>query len=300
MKTVAKIWLALVVFALAAPMYAENSSSSADLQTDAKTAPANTTAADEDFDNYKWRIDALWYYAMPSGTFSGKAEKVPIDLSKDLSFNSYSTFTGKVDWRFTRKNHLLVGVTPLYSSSKNVTLNREIIFDGVTYEAGAVISSKFDSTLWTPGYRYDIIRRNHGSLGIDAYMYLINSSASINGVGTINNSDGSSQTGTVKASGSLLAPIPVFGPSFYWYPMKHSPKLTVEGNLLGMYLFGYGNFLSTHGTLGYAFNPHWNVRFGYILSNRLSVHGTNDRIALDMTQQGPTVGIEFTGGHRNK
>ncbi len=300
MKTVGKIWLALVVFAIAAPMYAEDSSSSADLQADAKTAPAKTAGADEDFDNYKWRIDAMWYFAMPSGTFSGKAEKVPIDLSKDLSFNSYSTFTGKVDWRFTRKNHLLVGVTPLYSSSKNVTLNREIIFDGVTYDAGAVISSKFDSTLWTPGYRYDIIRRNHGTVGIDAYMYLIDSSASINGVGTITNSDGSTQTGTVKASGSLLAPIPVFGPSFYWYPMKQSPKLTVEGNILGMYLFGYGNFLSTHATVGYAFNPHWNVRFGYILSNRLSVHGTNDRIAMDITQQGPTVGIEFTGGHRDR
>jgi len=299
MKTVGKIWLALVVFALAAPMYAEDSSS-ADTQTDTKTAAAKTSAADQDFDNYKWRIDALWYYAKPSGTISGQAEQVPIDLSKDLSFNSYSTVTGKVDWRITHKNHLMLGVTPLYSSSKNVTLDRTIIFQGVTYEAGATISTSLHSTLWTPGYRYDIIRRNHGAVGIDAYMYLIDTSASINGTATISSSEGESQTATVKASGSLLAPIPVFGPSFYWYPMKESPKLTLEGNILGMYLFGYGNFMSTHATVGYAFNPHWNVRFGYILSNRLSVHGTSSRIALDMTQQGPTVGIEYTGGHRDR
>src|SRR5450755_2042428 len=158
MKTVARIWLALLVVAVAAPMYAEDSSS-ADAQTaaDAKTAATKTSAADEDFDNYKWRIDAAWYYAKPSGTFGGQGVNVPIDVSKDLQFNSYSTVTGKVDWRITRKNHLMLGVTPLYSSSKNRILDREITFQGVTYDAGATISTTLHSTLWSPGYRYDII-----------------------------------------------------------------------------------------------------------------------------------------------
>jgi len=54
--------------------------------------------------------------------------------------------------------------------------------------------------------------------------------------------------GAVSAEGSLLAPIPVFGPQFRYY-LTDSPRLFVEGNLLGMHLFGYGNFVSTADTI---------------------------------------------------
>ena len=40
----------------------------------------------------------------------------------------------------------------------------------------------------------------------------------------------------------IAGPIPVAGPDFRFYIL---PKLFVDGNLFGMYLFGYGNFVST-------------------------------------------------------
>jgi hypothetical protein len=53
----------------------------------------------------------------------------------------------------------------------------------------------------------------------------------------------------VSASGSLLEPIPVAGPDFRLY-LTNSPRVFVDGNVLGMYLFGYGNFISSAGDVG--------------------------------------------------
>lgn len=64
----------------------------------------------EEFDAYKLRVSAFLYYSNPSGDIQGSHDADMIDLQKDFSFNSYSTFTGKVDWKFTHKNHFyLVG-----------------------------------------------------------------------------------------------------------------------------------------------------------------------------------------------
>jgi hypothetical protein len=60
------------------------------------------------FDAYKLRVDAGFYY--PTGSLHGASDTESIDLSKDLGFNSYPTFSGKVDWKFTRKNHLYVSI----------------------------------------------------------------------------------------------------------------------------------------------------------------------------------------------
>jgi hypothetical protein len=49
----------------------------------------------EDFDTYKVRIDAVWYYINPSGDFRGTTETGSIDIQKDLGFKSYSTLLAK-------------------------------------------------------------------------------------------------------------------------------------------------------------------------------------------------------------
>jgi hypothetical protein len=47
----------------------------------------------------------------------------------------------------------------------------------------------------------------------------------------------------------LRAPLPVVGPDVRFYLLPNSSRLFVTGNLLGMYFLGYGNFLSTIGTM---------------------------------------------------
>ena len=68
----------------------------------------------------------------------------------------------------------------------------------------------------------------------------------------------------MSAKGSLLAPIPVAGPDYRIY-LTDSPRVFLEGNVYGMYFFGYGNFVSTTDVLGLTLNKHISLNAGYQL-----------------------------------
>jgi len=61
-----------------------------------------------------------------------------------------------------------------------------------------------------------------------------------------------------------------------------------------MYLFGYGNFVSTADDIGFSITKHLSVNAGYQLSSRLVVKNSasNNRIGLRLTQSGAIVGIQ--------
>jgi hypothetical protein len=243
-----------------------------------------------EFDSYRFRVAGFWFYSNPSGDIQGSNETGTIDLNKDLGFSSYSTFSGGVDWRFTRKNHLyLIGSS--YDQSRDTVLNRTIVFQGQTFEAGLSTHVQLSAPLIAPGYQYDIIRRRRGHFGLRAQIDLFNASASIAAAAQVTGSG--VQQEAVSAKGSLLAPIPVAGPEFRLY-LTDSPRLFVEGTVSGMYFFGYGNFISTVDDLGIAINRHLSVNAGYQLGSRLVVNNDaqSNRIGLRLTQSGAVVGLE--------
>ena len=130
------------------------------------------------------------------------------------------------------------------------------------------------------------IRRKRGHLGLAVQFDLFNTTAKISVAAQVTN-DGTHYD-AVSASGSLLAPIPVAGPDFRLYLTK-SPRLFVSANVLGMYLFGYGNFVPRPATLESLFlsispSP------GYQLGSHLVVNNTQDRIGLRLVQKGAVVG----------
>jgi hypothetical protein len=250
-----------------------------------RTVPARA----QDFDAYKVRLSGFWAYSTPSGSLQGSSDSGTINLQQDLGFNSYSTFVGKIDWKFTRKNHLYFAATP-FNSSRQTVLDRTIDFQGQTFVGGATIQSSLKSNLYAPGYQYDIIRRKRGHLGIGVQVDLFDASAKISVTPqTVNG--GQSET----ASASLLAPIPVGGPEFRLY-LTNSPRLFVEGNVYGMYFGGYGNFISTVDTVGWTLTKHLSANAGYQLGSRLVVtnNSSSDRIGLRLTQRGAVAGFELS------
>ena len=64
--------------------------------------------------------------------------------------------------------------------------------------------------------------------------------------------------------------------------------------MFGMYLFGYGNFVSTADNIGVTVNKHLSLNAGYQLGSRLTVNNDSkaDRLGLRLTQKGPIVGVE--------
>jgi hypothetical protein len=248
------------------------------------------TNSDEDFDSYKLRVSAFLFYSNPSGDIQGSHDADMVDLQQDFAFNSYSTFTGKLDWKFTHKNHFyLVGSD--YNQTRQVVLKRTITYQGQTFVVGATVRASLDAPEIAPGYQYDIIRRKRGHLGVGVQINLFDASASISAAAQVTG-DGTQQA-AATASGSLLAPIPVAGPDFRFY-LTNSPRVFVEGQVMGMYLFGYGNFVSTADDIGLSINKHLSVNAGYQLGSRLVVNdsASANRIGLRLTQSGAIVGLQ--------
>ena len=123
--------------------------------------PAVHGQDDAEFDSYKVRISAFWFYSNPTGTFQGSDDAASIGLQKDFGFNSYSTFTGKFDWKVTHKNHFyLIGSS--FDQTRQAVLTRTVTFKGQTYVAGLTTKANLSAPLIAPGYEYDFIRRKRG------------------------------------------------------------------------------------------------------------------------------------------
>ena len=258
------------------------------------TAAKSQAQSTEEFDNYHVKLGGFWVYATPTGTLQGSAstDLGPIDLVKDLHFENYSTFFGKLDWKFTHKNHLYVFGSRL-NSSKETVLTRTITFQGQTFVAGLTIQSSLNSPLYGLGYQYDIIRRRRGHLGLGVQFNIFDTTASIRAAAQVT-ADGVHHE-AVSASHSLLAPIPVAGPEFRYY-LTNSPRVFIDGQVYGMYLFGYGNYVSAWGNLGLTIAKHLSAKAGYQLGNRLVVNKdtSSGRIGLNLTEKGPTAGLELS------
>ena len=251
--------------------------------------PSLRAQSDADFDEYKVRITGFWFYSNPTGTLQDAITGDIISLHKDIAFSSYSTFSGKLDWKFTRKNHLyLVGAA--FDQSRQTVLQRTIGFQGQTFNVGVLTKANLSAPLIAPGYQYDISRRKRGHIGIAVQIDLFNANASLFAAAQVNTNNQ-----VISAKKSLLAPIPVAGPQFRFY-LTNSPRLFVEGNLYGMYLFGYGNFISTSADIGVTLTKHLSLNAGYQLGSRLNVNvdSKKDRLGLSLTQKGPIVGAEVS------
>jgi hypothetical protein len=258
------------------------------------TALALNASAQEasEFDSYKVKLTGDWVYSSPSGTFRGINDATGVDLQRDLRFNSYSTFVGKLDWKFTHKNHFYVMGIP-FNSSRDVVLNRTIVFQGQTFVVGLSVHASLNSPMYVFGYQYDIIRRRRGHLGLGVQANVFDTRASVKAAAQVTG-DGMHHA-AISASGSLVAPVPVAGPEFRLY-LTNSPRLFLDGNVYGMYFFGYGNFISAAGSLGLTLLRHLTVNAGYQMGSRLVINNdsSTSRIGLSMTQRGPLAGLQLS------
>jgi hypothetical protein len=234
---------------------------------------------------YKLRIDGEFWYANPTATVSGSSAQVPISFDKTFGFTDYSTFNANVDWHFKRKHHLFFAVSPNQTTRSEV-LQQTITFRDKTFLAGTSATGELRNYAFAPGYRYDIIHRPSGHLGILLQINLLDIKATI--TGTVLQLG---QVAVASASGSIFVPLPVGGPDIRYYFLNK--RLFVDGNVKGMYFFGYGNFVSTAGKVGFNFGHHVSAVGGYTLGSHLAIHGTSSRLDVRQTQKGPTAGLEF-------
>src|SRR5215467_4699587 len=96
-------------------------------------SPAFAQAPEQvDFDQYSVRVTGFWFQSSPTVSLEAGGHNGFIDFNHDFDFNEYSTFLGKLDWKFTRKNHLYFSAVP-FNQSSQVVLSHTITFRGQTY-----------------------------------------------------------------------------------------------------------------------------------------------------------------------
>ena len=243
-----------------------------------------------DLDNYRWRVDGSWWLTHPTGYFGLNGSNNYVNFNQDFGFQNNSTFTGKIDYRFRRKHHLLLNITPIYES-RTATLSRTIEFQGQTYNIGAEATANLRTWNVAPGYEYDIIRRDHGFLGLEVDVNLIDTRGALSAAASLNG-----QQAAASSSKSLFAPLPAVGPIFRWYPLRDSNRLSIDGSVRGMPFFGYGNYLQGQGEVNIGLTKHLMLHGGYQLGSRVSIHGSADQIAVKLTHAGPVAGLEYSFG----
>ena len=240
----------------------------------------------QELDDYKVRMSGVWWYPQNSGTIYSSGSQGSFNLQKDFGFTYYPTFSYQLDWRFKRKQHLLFGASVLDNSATRA-ITRTITFEGKTFTVGTQTTASIKTYSFSPGYQYDFIRRDHGYLALGTVFYLLDTKAGLTGVVNVNG-----QNATQTVSGSTFSPVPVIGPRARWYPLHASNRLSLDGYAQGMYFFGYGDIWSARGAVNFGIVRHLNLTAGYFLGSAVSVHGTNDRIGLELRQKGAIVGLE--------
>ena len=163
------------------------------------------------------------------------------------------------------------------TTRRRTPLNRTIMFGGQTFDVGAAVSASVNSINIAPGYQYDIIRRDHGFLGLEIDLNFIETTAKLALSGNVNGTGGA-----VSGSTTFWAPLPDFGLAGRWYPLQDSNRLSFGGSFRGMPFFGYGNYMTGRADVGVGLTKHLNVRGGYEMGSRLSIHGTADQIAVQV------------------
>jgi hypothetical protein len=243
-----------------------------------------------DLDNQKWRVEGNWWFTHPSGYLGLNGSNNYVNFNQDFGVGNTSTFSGKIDYRFRHRHHFLFTITPLYES-RTATLSRTIEFEGETFNLGAQATASLRTLNFAPGYQYDIIRRDHGFLGLELDINLVDQRASLSA-----SASAGGQGVAVSGSKSIFAPLPAVGPVFRWYPLHDSNRVSVDGSVRGMPFFGYGNFVSAQGGLNVGLKKGLMLRGGYQMGSRLSIHGTSDQVAVKVTHAGPTAGLEYSWG----
>lgn len=243
-----------------------------------------------DAEQYNLRVSGFWLYSYPNVTLEAAGHNGFIDFNHDFAFNQYSTFLGKADWKFTRRNHLYLSGAS-FNQSNEAVLNRTIIFRGQNFAVGATASGQLQARLYAPGYQYDILRGSRGHLGIGVQLNIFDTTGSIRAAAQAI-STGVHQT-AAAANASLLAPLPTIGPEFRFYLTKSS-RLFLNGQAYGMYFGGYGHFISTTDYLGVAVSKSLSINAGYAIGSQLKVKDTSSRMGINLVQKGPIVGLDVS------
>jgi hypothetical protein len=188
-----------------------------------------------------------------------------IDFNRTLGGDDTAT-SARIDavYRFNEKHG--IGFTWYKIRLKGErTIDRDIVWDGVTYPINATVDSFLNEDIYKLNYRYSLYHNTDVEMGVSAGFHVTHMSTGLSAA-------------SVGAHGdSVTAPLPVFG-GFASY--NFTPKFS----LLGSYEFFFLNFDNVGGSLQDLL-----VGVEYRVLRNLSVGGAFNLYTLQGKYNSPTV-----------
>lgn len=174
-------------------------------------------------------------------SIDGASENDLIDINKDFGFNKSETiFAGNFMWRFTKNKKWSLSVEYFgVKSNHNLTLEKEIEWDGTKYSAGVNVDAGFRLNIYRIFFGRSIIRKQHHELGGGLGVHAMDIRTFIEGQAFVG--DAITPTLEIK-SVSVIAPVPNIG-FWYYYTPNEKWALTARVDWFAIQIGDYGGSL---------------------------------------------------------
>jgi len=219
---------------------------------------------------------------------TGDSEEIDFGRTFDLE-GTENTLNLDFIWRFSKSKFWSVkGQYFRVSAAQETTLEREIEWEDVTYQAGARVKAGYGLSLYRIFFGRVISTGQKHELGGGLGIHGLNSSAFIEGEAFI----GDTSAGFRRESVSAFLPLPNIGVWYIWAP-THKWSFAAEidwfGIKVGEYSGGLWNFIpgvnfQAFKNIGFNVNYHYTNYYADVTQDRWNG-------SFDMTFQGPSFGV---------
>lgn len=165
-------------------------------------------------------------------------------------------------WRFSRRHRIDWG---LYTSSREGTrtLDEDIVWNDVTYEANATIDSKYSISYLKAAYRFAFLRDDRAEVGLSAGFATMRLAAELAGEGTVTDNGVPQPVGFAKEKKDVLAPVPVVG-LYGSFVIREGLFFRPSAEFFSFSASGMqGNLVDARMTVDWFFTERWGVGLGF-------------------------------------
>jgi hypothetical protein len=140
-------------------------------------------------------------------------------------------------YRFNERHSLETGYWGV-NRDGDKTLDKQIEFNGITYDLGATVTSGADVSYVRLGWRYSAVRSGRGEAGFAAGLSTFSLSFLLSGEGTISDGMGGTETGMFLTEEEFVAPAPTIG-MFVTFAMHPRLVLRAKADFLDVQVDDY-------------------------------------------------------------
>jgi hypothetical protein len=218
----------------------------------------------------------------------------PIDWEKNFGEGDVNRFRLDGYWRFADR-HKVRALVFSSSRSGSRTFDDDVEWGGATYQANATIDGKVKFSIYELAYEYAFMRRERYEVAASAGLHYTDYKATLEGNATATGTGGP-VTGRREKSGSVGAPLPVFGLRGTWL-LGQTFSIDASGQFFSL-TYGdiQGNIQDYRLLLNWQPKSWLGLGIGYDrFSIDVDVSSDNFRGKMDWSYDGPMVfyGISF-------